>query len=36
MTQLVDSQVQVVYADEFQRPDFNDMLNISMDLVNKY
>jgi hypothetical protein len=36
ITQLVDSQVQVLYADEFQRPDFNDMLNVSMELVIKY
>jgi hypothetical protein len=36
ITQLVDSQVQVLYADEFQRPDFNDMLNVSMELVYKY
>jgi hypothetical protein len=25
-----------LYADEFQRPDFNDMLYVSMELVNKY
>jgi hypothetical protein len=36
LTQLADNQVQVLYADEFQRPDFNDMLNVSMELVNKY
>jgi hypothetical protein len=36
ITQLVDSQVQVLYADEFQRPHFNDMLNVSMELVRKY
>jgi hypothetical protein len=36
ITQLVDNQVQVLYADEFQRPDFNEMLNVSMELVNKY
>jgi hypothetical protein len=27
VTQLADNQVQVIYADEFQRPDFNNMLN---------
>jgi len=36
ITQLADNQVQVLYADEFQRPDFNDMLNVSMELVYKY
>jgi hypothetical protein len=24
------------YANEFQRPDFNDMLNVVMELVNKH
>jgi hypothetical protein len=36
ITQLVDAQLQVLYADEFQRPDFNDMLNVIMDLMNKH
>src|ERR1051326_3524685 len=36
ITQLVDSQLQVLYANEFQRPDFSDMLNVTMDLVKKY
>jgi hypothetical protein len=36
ITQLVDAQAQVLYANEFQRPDFNEMLNITMELVNKY
>jgi hypothetical protein len=36
ITQLVNNQVQVLYADEFQRPHLNDMLNVSMGLVNKY
>jgi hypothetical protein len=36
ITQLADNQVQVLYADEFQRPDFNDMLNVAMELVYKY
>ena len=33
VTQLVDNQVQMLYADEFQRPDFNDMLNVSMEFT---
>jgi hypothetical protein len=36
ITQLVDSQLQVLYANEFQRPDFNNMLNVTMELVKKY
>jgi hypothetical protein len=36
ITQLVDNQVQVLYADEFQRPDFNEMLNVTVDLYSKY
>jgi hypothetical protein len=36
ITQLVDSQLQVLYANELQRPDFNNMLNVVMDLVNKH
>jgi hypothetical protein len=36
ITQLADSQVQVLYADEYQRPDFNDMLNVVIELIGKY
>jgi hypothetical protein len=36
ITRLVANQVQVLYADEFQRPDFNDMLNITVDLFSKF
>jgi hypothetical protein len=36
ITQLVDAQLQVLYANEYQRPDFNDMLNVIMDFVNKH
>jgi hypothetical protein len=36
ITQLVDAQSQVLYADEYQRPDFNEMLNVTMELVSKY
>jgi len=36
ITQLVDAQLQVLYANEFQRPDLNDMLNVVMELVNKH
>jgi hypothetical protein len=36
ITQLVDNQVQVLYADEFQRPDFNEMPSIVVDLFSKF
>jgi hypothetical protein len=36
ITQLVDNQIQVLYANEFQRPNFNHMLDLTMELVNKY
>ena len=36
ITQLVAAQLQVLYANEFQRPDLNDMLNVVMELVNKH
>jgi hypothetical protein len=36
ITQLVDTQLQVLYANEFQRPDSNNVLNVVMDLVKKY
>jgi hypothetical protein len=36
VTQLADGQVQVLYADEYRRPDFNDMLNVVIELMEKY
>jgi hypothetical protein len=27
ITQYVDEHIQILYAEEFQRPDFNEMLN---------
>ncbi len=36
VTQLADNQVQVLYADEFQRPDFNEMLDTAIELIGKY
>jgi hypothetical protein len=36
ITQLKDNQVQVLYADEYQRPDFNEMLGICIRLINRY
>jgi hypothetical protein len=36
VTQLSDNQVQVLYADEFQRPDFNDTLDTAIGLVREW
>jgi hypothetical protein len=36
VTQLVDGQVQVVHADEYKRPDFNEMLEKVWDLLAGY
>jgi hypothetical protein len=29
-------QIQIAYAEEFERPDFNQMINITLGLVTKY
>jgi hypothetical protein len=31
VTQFVDDQIQIMYAEEYQRPDFNQMLSIVLD-----
>jgi hypothetical protein len=36
VTEWVDNQIQIAYADEFERPDFNQMINITLSLVSKY
>jgi hypothetical protein len=36
VTRLVDGNIQVVFADEFQRPDYNEMLFKVLDLRSKY
>jgi hypothetical protein len=36
ITQFVDGQVQILYAEEFQRPDFNEMLSKVWDLLMKF
>ncbi len=36
VTQLSDDKIQVLYADEFERPDFNEMLSKVMALYRKY
>jgi hypothetical protein len=32
----VDNQIQIAYAEEFERPDFNQMIKITLSLVTKY
>jgi hypothetical protein len=36
ITQFVDDQVQILYAEEFQRPDFNEMLSKVWDLLMEF
>ena len=36
VTQFVDGQVQIVHAEEYKRPDFNEMLENAWDLIVKY
>jgi hypothetical protein len=36
VTQLSDNQVQVLHAEEYHRPDFNEMLKVIWDLIRKF
>jgi hypothetical protein len=36
VTQWVDETIQVLYADEFHRPDYNEMLSVVYSLMSKY
>jgi hypothetical protein len=36
VTEWVDNQIQIAYAEEFERPDFNQMMNITLSLASKY
>lgn len=36
ITQLIDGVIQVLYAEEFKRPDYNDMLHTVLELIRKY
>ena len=36
VTQFVDGQVQILFAEEFQRPDFNEMLSKVWDLLMEF
>jgi hypothetical protein len=36
VTQWADGIVQILHAEEYQRPDYNEMLSTVYGLVNKY
>jgi hypothetical protein len=36
VTQWVDNYIQILYADEYHRPDYNEMLSVTYGLMSKY
>jgi hypothetical protein len=36
VTEWVDGLVQILYAEEYHRPDYNEMLSLAYDLMSKY
>jgi hypothetical protein len=36
VTQWVDGMIQILYADEFHRPDYNEMLSVAYGMMSKY
>jgi hypothetical protein len=36
ITELVDGLVNVIHAEEYQRPDFNQMINTTVRLLDEY
>ena len=36
ITELVDGMVNVLHAEEYHRPDFNEMIKITVQLLHKY
>ena len=36
LTEIRDGHIHVLHAEEYARPDFNDMMNITMNLLRKY
>lgn len=36
VTQWADGIVQILYAEEYQRPDYNEMLSVEWRLISKY
>jgi hypothetical protein len=36
VTQWVDNHIQILYAEEYHRPDYNEMLSVAYGLMSKY
>ena len=36
VTQFVDDHIEILYAEEYHRPDYNEMLSVVYDLMSKY
>ena len=36
VTQWVDDHIQILHAEEYQRPDYNEMLSVVYGLISKY
>jgi hypothetical protein len=36
VTQWVDNQIQIITADEYERPDFDDMIDITLDICHRF
>ena len=36
ITQRVDNQIQIMHAEEYQRPDFNQMISVVWDLFRRF
>jgi hypothetical protein len=36
VTQWIDNHIQILYAEEYQRPDYNEMLSVVYGLISKY
>ena len=36
VTQWIDNHIQILYAEEYQRPDYNEMLSTVYGLISKY
>ena len=36
VTRLVNGKIQVIFADEYERPDYNEMMNKIFGLVGEY
>jgi hypothetical protein len=36
VTQFVDGIVQILHAEEYHRPDYNEMLSVIYELISKY